>query len=139
MWTTEHSVETVATPERIWELWADVPAWPQRNADLERAELSGPFAAGSTITMFPAGDAPIELTITEAAPPERFVDQADLGEAVVRTIHRLDRVGDDRVRVTYRMEIGGAQGDTLGPEIGPQISADFPDVMRALVAQAERR
>jgi hypothetical protein len=139
MWTTEHSVETAATPERIWELWADVPTWPERNADLERAELSGPFAAGSTITMFAAGDDPIELTITEAAPPERFVDQADLCEAVVRTIHRLDRVGDDRIHVTYRMEIAGPQGDSLGPEIGPQISADFPDVIRALVAQAERR
>ena len=37
------------------------------------------------------------------------------------------------------MEIAGPQGDTLGPEIGPQISADFPDVIGALVAQAERR
>jgi hypothetical protein len=39
--------------------------------------------------------------------------------------------------VTYRMEITGPAADTLGPEIGPQISADFPETMAALVERAE--
>ena len=50
-WSTEHSVETSASPEAIWQLWTDVPKWPEWNADLARAELVGPFAAGSTIRM----------------------------------------------------------------------------------------
>jgi len=138
MWTTEHSVETTARPEEVWRVWSDVARWPEWNADLERAELSGPFAAGSTITMHPlAGDA-IELRIVESEEPSEFVDEADLGAVVVRTVHRLAPIDDERVRIVYRMDITGPQADNLGPEIGPQISADFPQVLQALVARAER-
>jgi hypothetical protein len=138
MWTTEHGIETTAAPEAIWELWTAVATWPEWNADLEKAELSGRFVAGSMITMTPHGQEPIELRIAEAAEPERFVDEAQLGDVVVRTIHRLEGLGGGRVRVIYRMEITGPEGDTLGPQIGPEISADFPQVLAALAAHAER-
>jgi len=137
MWTSEHSVETSAAPEAIWRIWADVAAWPEWNGDIERIELIGPFAAGSRIVMTPLGDEPIELRIAVADEPELFVDEADLGEIVVRTIHRAHGVGGGRTRVTYRMEITGPAGDTLGPQIGPEISGDFPEVLARLVARAE--
>jgi hypothetical protein len=138
MWTTEHSIETIASPEAIWQQWADVAGWPAWNADLEKAELSGPFAAGSSITMTSRGQEQIELRIAEAMKPEMFIDEADLGGIAVRTIHRLERLDDDRVRVIYGMEIAGPEADTLGSEIGPQISGDFPEVLKALVQRAER-
>jgi hypothetical protein len=137
MWTTEHSIETTAAPEAIWGLWAEVAGWPYWNADLERAKLSGPFAAGSTITMTPHGQEPIELRIAEALEPEQFVDEADLGDVVVRTIHRIEQL-ECRIRVVYRMEITGPEADTLGPQIGPEISADFPQVLAALAERAKR-
>jgi hypothetical protein len=137
MWTREDSVETTAAPTAIWEIWADVPQWPEWNADLERAELSGPFAAGSTITMIPHGEESIELRIAEAVEPEVFVDEASLGDVVVRTVHRIERLGDGRIRIVYGMEITGPAADVLGPQIGPEISGDFPQVLEALVERAE--
>jgi uncharacterized protein YndB with AHSA1/START domain len=137
MWASEHSIETTAAPEAIWRLWSDVARWPEWNADLARSELSGPFAVGSVITMTSHGQEPITLRIAEAVPPERFVDEADLGEVVVRTTHRVERLGGGRCRVVYRMEITGPAADTLGPRIGPEISADFPQVLAALVEHAE--
>jgi hypothetical protein len=138
LWTTEHSIETTARPEEVWRVWSEVARWPEWNADLERAELSGPFATGSTITMHPRGGDAIELRIEETEERSGFVDVADLGVVVVRTVHRLSPIGGERGRVVYRMDITGPQADDLGPEIGPQISADFPDVLRALVGRAER-
>jgi hypothetical protein len=35
------------------------------------------------------------------------------------------------------MEITGPEADTLGPQIGPQITADFPDVLAKLASVAE--
>jgi hypothetical protein len=35
------------------------------------------------------------------------------------------------------MEITGSAADTLGPQIGPEISGDFPQTLAALVALAE--
>jgi uncharacterized protein YndB with AHSA1/START domain len=135
MWAVEHSVETSATPEQIWRLWADVAGWPEWNGDIERIDLDGPFAAGSRITMTPIGEDPIGLEIAEVAEPELFVDEADLGDIVVPTIHRAERL-DTGTRITYRMEISGPAADTLGPELGPQISGDFPQVLAALVERA---
>jgi hypothetical protein len=43
----------------------------------------------------------------EAVEPELFVDEADGGDFVVRTTHRVEAVGDERSRITYRMEITG--------------------------------
>ena len=137
MWTTEHSIETSAALEEIWRRWADVAGWPDWNGDIERIELVGPFAAGSRIVMTPIGEEPIELRIAEAVEPERFVDEAELGEIVVRTIHRVELLERGRARVTYRMEITGPAADTLGPQVGPEISADFPQTLAALVERAE--
>jgi hypothetical protein len=137
MWATEHSIETSAAPEEIWRLWADVPGWPEWNGDIEQIELNGPFAPGSTIVMTPIGQEPIELRIAEAVEPEAFVDEAELGEVVVRTIHRVERLERGLRRVTYRMEITGPAADTVGPQVGPEISADFAQTLAALVERAE--
>jgi hypothetical protein len=137
MWANEHSVETTAAPEAIWRLWADVPGWLAWNGDIERIELVGPFAAGSRILMTPIGEEPVELRIAESVEPELFVDEADLGEVVVRTIHRVQRLGGEGARVTYRMEITGSAADTVGPQVGPVISGDFPQTLAALVERAE--
>jgi uncharacterized protein YndB with AHSA1/START domain len=137
MWKAEHSVETTAQPEDVWKLWEDVAGWPRWNGDIERIELVGPFAAGSRIVMTPFGAEPIDLRIAEAVEHEHFVDEADLGDVVVRTDHRVERLDSGRARVTYRMEITGPAADSLGPQLGPQISADFPQTLSALVARAE--
>ena len=59
MWTNEQSIETTASPEAIWRLWSDVAGWTEWNADIEHIEISGPFAAGSTISMTPVGQDPV--------------------------------------------------------------------------------
>jgi uncharacterized protein YndB with AHSA1/START domain len=137
MWAAEHSIDTGASPEAIWREWSDVERWPEWNSDIERIELDGSFEAGGKIAMTAAGQDPVELRIAEAVEPERFVDEADLGEVVVRTIHRVEAIGDGRSRVTYRMEISGPAADEVGPQLGPTISGDFRQVLVALVARAE--
>ncbi|MFL5848581.1 MAG: SRPBCC family protein [Solirubrobacteraceae bacterium] len=138
MWTSEQSIETTASPEAIWRLWSDVAGWPEWNADIEHIEISGPFAAGSTISMTPVGQDPVELRIAEAVKPDLFVDEAEVANVVVRTVHRVERLDGDRNRIVYRMEINGPAADDVGPELGPQISADFPATLAALARQAER-
>ena len=134
MWTTEHSIETTATREDVWAAWADVARWAEWNGDIEHVELSGPFAAGSTISMTPIGQEAVTLRIARADEPEVFVDEADVDGTVIRTIHRVDRVDGDRVRIVYRMEATGPLAETLGPAI----SGDFPDTITALAQRVQR-
>lgn len=137
MWVTEHTVTTTAHPEQIWRQWADIDGWPEWNGDIEAIELEGRFAAGGRILMTPHGQEPIDLRIAEAVEPVLFVDEADLGDVVVRTTHRAGPIGEGRSRVTYRMEISGPAAEELGPQLGPAISADFPETLAALAARAE--
>jgi hypothetical protein len=138
MWTHEDGVETTAAPEAIWMLWADVEGWPSWNGDIEHIEIDGPFATGHVIAMTPVGQERVRLRIAEVSENELFVDEAEFGEVLIRTIHRIDRVDDDHVRVVYRMEISGAGADEVGPQLGPQISADFPQTLTALAQRAEQ-
>jgi uncharacterized protein YndB with AHSA1/START domain len=137
MWSYEHSVLTVAAPEAVWRLWADVAGWRAWNADIDGIEVSGPFEVGSEIVMNPAGEHPVRLRLTEVDAPRLFVDEADLGDLLVRTTHRIDAVDAERRRVTYRTEITGSAADELGTQVGPAITADFPDTIGALVRLAE--
>src|SRR5262249_27864934 len=136
MWIGEHSIETSARPEQVWKLWADVDGWPQWNGDIERIELRGSFATGGLIMMTPAGQERIELRIADVVEPVLFVDEASIDDVLIRTTHRVERIAYGRSRVTYRMEIDGPAAHTLGPELGPAISADFPETLAALVARA---
>ncbi|MFD9305119.1 SRPBCC family protein [Streptomyces sp. NPDC060048] len=138
MWEYEHSVETTAAPEAIWSLWADVEGWGAWNADIENIELRGAFAAGAEITMTPAGQDPVELRVVEAVEGEVFADEARFGALVLRTSHRIDRLGADLSRVVYRMEISGEGAAEAGPQIGPAVTADWPETMAALVRTAAR-
>jgi uncharacterized protein YndB with AHSA1/START domain len=135
MWSAEQSIETSASPEAVWRQWADVPRWPEWNGDLAQAELEGDFREGGTIRMTSKDGDLVELRIAEAAEPEQIVDEADLGSVVVRTTHRAERDGD-RTRIVYQMEISGPEADTVGPQLGPQISGDFPEVLKALAERA---
>ena len=135
MWEYQNAVETTAAPEAIWRLWSDVENWGTWNAEIEKIEINGPFAAGSQILMTPPGDDPIPLVIAEAVENERFVDEARFGDLLLRTTHRID-ADQGRTRVVYRMEITGSGADEAGPQIGPGITADWPETMAALVKMA---
>lgn len=137
MWEYENSIETTASPAAVWRLWADVANWGSWNGDIETVELHGPFAEGSTISMTPAGQDAVTLRLADVRENELFVDEAEVAGVVLRTVHRLEPLDEGRVRVTYRMEITGPAADETGPQIGPQITADFPETMAALVERAE--
>ena len=137
MWTYQHSIETSATPEQVWGLWADVENWGAWNADIESIQISGPFEAGAEIVMTPAGQDPVLLHVAEVSVNELFVDEARFDGLVLRTVHQLDQGTQGRTRVTYQMEITGTGADELGPQIGPAITADWPQTMAALVKLAQ--
>ena len=132
MWTTEHSIETNVAVDAIWRAWADVPRWPEWNGDIEHIELTGPFAAGSMIAMTPRDQGPVQLRLSDVVEGERFVDEAEVAGTVVRTTHRIEALDEQRVRVVYRLEASGPEAQA----IGPAISADFDDTLRALVEHA---
>ncbi|QFU99337.1 hypothetical protein KDY119_02865 [Luteimicrobium xylanilyticum] len=151
MWTFEHTAPTTASPDAVWALWSDVGTWKAWNADIMAMDLRGPFASGTAFTMNPGREDAVELVLADVVPGESFTDEARFGDLVLRTTHRIEHVpgagSDDPgpdgarpgLRVVYRMEISGPGADEAGPELGPQITSDWPETIAALVALAEAR
>jgi uncharacterized protein YndB with AHSA1/START domain len=137
MWEYEHSVETTAAREALWQHWSDMATWPQWNAGIDTIDVEGPFAVGTAFTMTPPGDEPIRMRLVEIKPGESFTDEMDAGDFVVRTQHRLEPTATGLTRIVYRTEITGEAAGHIGPELGPQITADFPEVLAALAKLAE--
>ena len=137
MWEYEHTVETPAAPDVVWRLWSDIVAWPQWNEGIETITVDGPFAVGTAFTMTPPGDEPVQMRLARIVPGELFTDEMDAGDFTVRTVHRLKQAAGGRTRIIYRTEISGPAADQVGPQLGPAITADFPQVLAALAALAE--
>lgn len=137
MWTYEHSQETDAGADAVYRVWADVANWGSWNADIESVEINGPFTAGAEIVMTPIGQEPVHLRVAETVAGEGFVDEAAFDGLVFRTVHRVEPGERLRSRITYRMEITGEGSAEAGPQIGPAITADWPETVAGLVRAAE--
>ena len=136
MWTYEHAAETKLAPEAVWKVLKDIDDWPRWDTSMEAVTLEGPFAVGSRVAMTPAGQDPVTSVISAITENERYADETDLGDVILRFSHTLTRRPDGSTQITHRLEITGPKADELGPELGPAITADFPAAMDALLACA---
>jgi uncharacterized protein YndB with AHSA1/START domain len=135
MWTHEESIEIRATPARVWALFADVAGWKTWNAGIERIELHGAFATGSTFTMQPPGADAFVSTLIDVRAHEGFTDETVIDDTRVIVEHRIHPTASGDVRVTYSTRITGPSAEAFGP----MVTGDFGEVLRGLKVVAERR
>jgi hypothetical protein len=133
-WQQQFSIETSASPAAIWRRFRDVAGWKRWNAGIEAIELEGPFQDGTWFTMKPPGQDALRSQLIYVRENEGFIDETRVGDLTVQVAHRIESLPAHRTRITYSVHARGAGA----AEIGPAISSDFPDVLAALVALAER-
>jgi uncharacterized protein YndB with AHSA1/START domain len=134
MWSTESSIDIAAPVEAVWSVLTDVERWPEWNGDIARIALAGPFAAGTTIAMTVQDGDTIVLRLADVVDGVRFVDEATVADTVIRTAHVVTRLDEQRSRVLYRLEADGP----AAAQIGPAVSADFPETLEGLRDFVER-
>jgi hypothetical protein len=135
--TYTHTVEADVTAKAIWSLYDDVTTWPSWDAQAELVTRDGPFGTGTTGTMKFVGQPPLHYRLTKVEPQREFVDETPVGPLVVRVSHLLEPLPSGRLRITYAAEIDGAEDQAQ--EIGPMITADFPDTIASLIGLAIER
>ncbi|AMO99327.1 polyketide cyclase / dehydrase and lipid transport family protein [Collimonas arenae] len=133
MWTHEESIETTATPARIWELFSNVPGWVKWNSGIESIQIHGPFAHGTTFAMRIPGDISFTSVLTEVRENESFTDETVIEGTRVLVHHKIVPLASGRTKVIYSTEVTGP----AAAEFGPMVTADFPDVLGALKNIAE--
>lgn len=131
MWTTQHTDETTAPAHAVWQALRLLHTGDLVLPGGDVFEIHGPFEVGTEISVTPAGQDTFRSRITELVEDERYADVTEFGDLVLTFRHRL-APADGGTRVTHELVIDGPGSDAVGPELGPQISADFPGAMRAL-------
>ena len=136
MWTNEYTEETDQPAAAVW---AALRALHEGRANAEgadRFDIHGPFAVGTELSVTPAGQDTFRSTIVELEPERRYADQTSYGDVTLRFAHTLRPLATGGTAVTHELQISGPGAAEAGPELGPQISADFPVAMAALLQSA---
>jgi len=136
MWAHEYTAETAVSPEAVWAVLRDLEQWPRWDTSMERVVPQGPFAVGTRVSMTPVGQDAIVSVIVAVTEPAYYADRTDFGPVTLEFSHTLTRRPDGGTRVTHRLEITGDGAADLGPQLGPEITADFPEAMAGLLACA---
>lgn len=131
MFQREITTLTVASPERLWALYASVSRWPEWDEGIEQATLDGPFAAGTGGTVALRGRAPLPLRLTEVTPLRSASYEISQGAARVRVQHRLERLTGG-TRLVHQVSVEGA--GLL--ELGEALAAGAARALDALAAKA---
>ncbi|MHB8614123.1 MAG: SRPBCC family protein [Candidatus Dormibacteraceae bacterium] len=139
MWTYQHSIETSAGAETIFQILRDVSRWSEWNPGVERIDLDGPFATGTSGVMVIPDQGSLSFRLTWVGDGQGFEDETEIPGAgvLVRVRHTLAPLKPGGTRITYRASVEGPAAGALGPEIGPAVTSDFPAVMAALAGRAE--
>lgn len=133
--TNSYSHETSASATSIWEFFSAVSDWKNWNAGVHACTLDGPFATGSWMTMVLPDQEVIKSQLIAVNAPYSFTDETMLGDITVRVTHEITPLADGRNRITYAIDVTGDDAH----DICAGVSADFPEVLSALVAQVEAR
>jgi hypothetical protein len=135
MWSTEHTEQTDVAPAAIWAALRALHEGELKAPGGDRFEIHGPFAVGTELSVTPAGQDTFRSTIVELEPERRYADETAFGDVTLRFAHTVVPLGSG-TRITHELQISGPGADSVGPELGPQISDDFPAAMAGLISAA---
>jgi uncharacterized membrane protein len=132
----EHSIDIDAPQQRVWEVLSDLEAWPQRIETVEHVELltPPPIAAGTRARLrqpkLPEGT--WEIGVWDA--PSFFEWRQKSGGVTVVAGHRVERLDEERSRLTLTMEMRGL----LVPIVG-RFYRDLTDRYMGIEAEGMKR
>ena len=139
MWSTQYTAETDAAPEAVWAALRDLHSGVRLSDNSDAFELHGPFAVGTEISVTPQGQDTFRSVIIELEEPTAYADRTEFGGLILTFRHTLSPLPAGGTQVTHQLHIDGPDADQAGPELGPQISEDFPAAMADLFDAAGKR
>jgi uncharacterized protein YndB with AHSA1/START domain len=131
------SVETTASPDRVWRIWSDMTTWSQWNPNVTSMDWTGGFASGTSGVMNTPSGQHHKMQLVDVQPGRSF---ALVTAVVPGTRFRFNcRVepSNGKTRVSQTVEVGGPLSPVLGGVLGPQVSKDFGTLLANLAKKAE--
>lgn len=129
---------TKATPQAIFDLWADVDNWAAYDHGIEWAKLDGDFKVGGTYKLKPKGGPKVSATIKVIEQNKHFVDVSHLPGAQLQFDHQINQSGNT-TSLTLTMTISGPLSWLWARILGKNQQSDLESSTANLIAHAEGR
>jgi Polyketide cyclase / dehydrase and lipid transport len=133
----EHSLDIAADPAKIYQLYADVAAWPKWDPEVLESSINGAFASGSVGSVKPKGGPKSEMRFMDVKPNTSFAVQCKLPLCLMRFEHELVAKGSASTTATHRVMFSGFLAPLFGRLIGNGIKRTLPATMEGLKRAAE--
>jgi hypothetical protein len=131
------SVETAASPERVWRVWSDMSTWGEWNPNVSTMDWQGGFVSGTTGVMNTKAGQHHKMKLVEVEPGRSFVLETAVVPGTRFRFHCRVEPAGARTRVGQTVEVGGPLGPVLGGMLGPQVSKEFGLLLENLARKAE--
>src|SRR5438445_12538946 len=130
------SVETTASPEKVWRVWSDMSRWGEWNPNVSTMDWEGGFASGTTGVMNTKAGQHHKMELVDVQPGHSF----GLLTSVVpgtrfRFNCRIEPAGA-KTKISQTVEVCGHLGPVMGGMLGPQVSQKFSTRLSNLPSKA---
>jgi hypothetical protein len=130
------SVETTASPERVWTIWSDMSTWGDWNPNVATMDWTGGFVQGSHGVMNTKAGRHHKMTLAEVQPGRFFALETTVVPLTrFRFNCRVEAGG--KTRISQMVEVKGLLGPVVHGMMGPQVSKEFPTLLANLARKAE--
>jgi hypothetical protein len=135
--TAEGEIEITASPATVWEVLADLAAWPTWNRDVRSVSLEGPIAPG-TVFRWKSGPASLVSTLQVVDEPREIAWTGVTMRIHAVHVFRLTPTGDG---TTVRSEESwrGLIPTLFRGYSRSTLRSGIEKILAALKAEAERR
>jgi hypothetical protein len=131
------SVDTTASPDKVWKIWSDMSTWGDWNPNVSTMDWSGGFQSGTTGVMNTRAGQHHKMKLLDVVPGRSFaLETSVVPLTTFRFNCRIDAAGG-KTSVGQWVEVKGPLGPVLGGMMGPQVSKEFGTLLSNLAKKAE--
>jgi hypothetical protein len=131
------SVESTASPERVWTIWSDMSTWGDWNPNVSNMDWQGGFAAGTAGVMNTRAGQHHQMKLVEVQPGRFFALETKVVPGTTFRFNCRVEPSGRGTRIGQTVEVKGPLGPILQGMMGPQVAKDFDGVLAGLAKRAE--
>ncbi|HEX9362865.1 MAG TPA: SRPBCC family protein [Candidatus Dormibacteraeota bacterium] len=133
----EASVETTASPSRVWQVWSDVNHWPDWNPDMNESRLDGPLKLGATGMINTKSGGKHDVVVTHYEDGRSFELESTALPGTKMAIRATIAPSGNGSLITQGFEPRGLLAPIVGPMMNGQILKTFSAVLSGLKEKVE--
>jgi len=133
----ETSLETSASPARVWQVWSDVNHWPEWNPDMKESRLDGPLKLGATGMINTRSGGKHDVLVTHYEEGLSFELESTALPGTKMAIRATIGPSGAGSQITQGFEPRGLLAPLVGPMMSGQIIKTFNSVLAGLKKKVE--